>query len=92
AVGGLSGVLEVSAPLVRVGGLVVAMRGPHGKEEAARCEAAAGKLGLRLARLVELELPGGWGKRTVVAYEKAERTDVRFPRRAGIPFKRPLCV
>lgn len=92
AVGCLGGVLEVSAPLVKCGGLVVAMRGPRGSAEAESCIGAAMKLGLERRSALEYELPRGYGRRVVLVYEKVHSTGMEFPRRAGIPFKRPLCV
>ena len=90
AVGGLPSVLEVTAPLVRRGGVVIAMRGRKGVEEAGEAKRAALELGLEMEKVLRLELPGGYGERVVLAFQKARSTPEKYPRRSGVPFKRPL--
>jgi len=90
-VSALATLCEYCLPLVRVGGTFVASKGPRVDPEMASGRAAGEMLGGRLDRVVEYELPGGRGERRLVVYPKVAPTPPRFPRRAGLPSKRPLC-
>jgi len=47
-------------------------------------------LGGRLRRIVTVEIPGLAQPRSLVVIEKAALTPEKYPRRPGIPSKRPL--
>ncbi|MCO5168345.1 MAG: 16S rRNA (guanine(527)-N(7))-methyltransferase RsmG [Planctomycetes bacterium] len=82
--------LELTLPLVRVGGRAVLYRGPT--EAAADLEVArrvAPLLGGGLPDLVALTLPSG-ARRCLLVVPKVAPCPERFPRREGIPTKRPL--
>jgi 16S rRNA (guanine527-N7)-methyltransferase len=90
AVAPLCVLAEYCLPLCRVRGRVVAQKGSEGAEEAEGAVSAVELLGGTLAGVkpVELEeLPG----RTLVVIDKVARTPAEYPRRAGMPSKRPLC-
>ena len=82
-------VLELAAPLVRVGGSIVAWRGPRDVAEEARAAVAAGMLGLEVGP-VRAVAPFPGAERHLHEYLKVERTPSRFPRRPGRAGKRPL--
>ena len=52
---------------------------------------ALGELGGRLAEVRPVDLPE-LGNRVLVLVEKVSPTPVRYPRRPGIPAKRPLGI
>lgn len=81
-------VLELALPFVRPGGLLVAYKGPRVAEELAAGARAAEALGGRLERVVESGVPGA-DLRLVLARKLAPTPD-RYPRRTGVPEKRPL--
>ena len=81
---------EYTLPLCRPGGQVVAQKGPDVQAEVLGAERAISILGGRLRRLVEVELPGLAESRTLVVIDKVARTPDNYPRRPGIPRKRPL--
>jgi 16S rRNA (guanine527-N7)-methyltransferase len=83
-------VMEFLLPLVRVGGRVLAMKGESGPAEAHSADRAIGILGGHLQRLIPVTLPGVVEQRYLVVVEKIATTPERYPRRAGIPAKRPL--
>jgi 16S rRNA (guanine527-N7)-methyltransferase len=90
AVGSVPTCLELALPFVRVGGRVVLYRGPS--DAAAELEAAravAPLLGGAAPVDRALALPSGAGRR-LLTVEKVAPTDARYPRREGIPAKRPL--
>ena len=82
--------LEYLLPLVRVGGSVLAMKGESGPAEAQTAENAAQILGGHLRQLHPLTLPGVVEERYLVVVDKIAATPEKYPRRVGIPAKRPL--
>lgn len=90
AVAAVAPCLELTLPLVRVGGRVVLYRGPS--EAAGDLEVArrvAPLLGGGAPTLHALALPSG-ARRALLVVPKVAATPDRFPRREGIPTKRPL--
>jgi 16S rRNA (guanine527-N7)-methyltransferase len=85
-------VVEYCAPLVRVGGKILAMKGRLTEEELSRGVAASRELGLEIREVREVkyraELPQK--ERRLVVFEKILATPERFPRRPGLAKKRPL--
>jgi len=82
--------LEFLLPLVRVGGQVLAMKGESAAAEAHSAESAALILGGHLRQLTPITLPGVAEERYLVVVDKVAATPDKFPRRVGIPAKRPL--
>ena len=86
----LSLLLEYSLPYCRVGGMTVAHKHGGMEVELAEAEFALTELGGRVAGMFPVTLDGLTDDRTVVAFEKITPTPDRYPRRVGIPAKRPL--
>lgn len=82
--------VEYLLPLVRVGGFALAMKGESGPAEAQIAEHAIQILGGRIQQLIPVTLPGVEDERYLVIIEKTAATPERYPRRVGIPAKRPL--
>lgn len=81
---------EYLLPLVRVGGLMVAMKGENAPAEAHTAEYAFRMLGGHLRRLVPVALPGVAEERYLVVVDKAAATPPGYPRRVGHPARQPL--
>jgi 16S rRNA (guanine527-N7)-methyltransferase len=90
AVAELPVLVEYALPFCRLGGLFVAQKGPEGDAEAKAAEEAMAALGGVLRRIVHLELPHLAEPRSLVVIEKIAPTPEKYPRRPGIPSKRPL--
>lgn len=90
AVAELPVVVEYTLPFCKVGGWIVAQKGEAGAAEAWSAERAIALLGGELRRIVHVELPGLPEDRSLVIIEKVSPTPPAYPRRAGIPGKRPL--
>ena len=86
----LSLLLEYTLPFCRVGGRTVAHKHGGLEEELAGAEHALSELGGRVAGVYPVTLDGLTDNRVVVAFEKTAPTPDRYPRRVGIPAKRPL--
>ena len=86
AVGSAPAVLELTVPLVACGGVVLLPRGELSMDERNAVRDAAPMLGAEFVEEVPLE-----GQRRILVIAKRTRTPGRFPRRTGVPDKRPLC-
>lgn len=81
---------ELCLPFCRRGGLVVAHKGPGVDDEVSTAAKAIQELGGRLRAIREMPLQGLGLKGVLVVLEKVDSTPDRYPRRPGIPAKRPL--
>jgi 16S rRNA (guanine527-N7)-methyltransferase len=92
AVARLPVVAEYCVPLLREGGFVISMKGRLEDEELAEGERAAKRLGamvsrlIRVPRLPEIETKERW----LVILAKVAETPVEYPRKVGVPAKKPL--
>ena len=90
AVAQMSVLVEYALPLVRVGGIFVAQKGDDIEVEMKSAGAAIELLGGRLQEIKPVYLPGSEIARHLVVVQKLGPTTERYPRRPGIPAKRPL--
>jgi 16S rRNA (guanine527-N7)-methyltransferase len=90
AVAAMPVLAEFLLPLVRVGGRALAMKGENGPAEAQSAERAMRVLGGHLRQIVAVHLPGVVEERYLVVVEKVAATPANYPRRVGVPAKRPL--
>jgi 16S rRNA (guanine527-N7)-methyltransferase len=90
AVAELPVVAEYTLPFCKLGGWVVAQKGEAGAAEAWTAEQGIALLGGELRRVVPVELPGLPEDRSLIVIAKTGITPAAYPRRPGIPSKRPL--
>jgi 16S rRNA (guanine527-N7)-methyltransferase len=90
AVADLPVVVEYTLPFCKVGGWVIAQKGEAGAAEAWSADRSITLLGGELRRVVPVELAGLPEDRSLVVIEKTCPTPETYPRRPGIPGKRPL--
>ena len=79
AVARLNILLELTAPYVRVGGYVLAMKGTAAREELAEAKNAISRLGLQLERVVDFPVEDT--AHTVLVLKKVAHTPAQYPRR-----------
>ncbi|MFC1925623.1 16S rRNA (guanine(527)-N(7))-methyltransferase RsmG [Chloroflexota bacterium] len=89
AVGSLSTIAELALPFCRKGGLFIAPKKGQIEEEVSQARQAIDTLGGRLKEVKEVVVEG-LEPRSLVIIEKTGPTPQRYPRRAGVPAKRPL--
>ena len=90
AVAPLNLLCEYLLPFVKVGGQMLALKGPGLDEKVAAAENALAILGGRFLRSDALPIPGrDWDHREAWI-EKAALTPDKYPRKAGKPEKKPL--
>ena len=88
AVARLNILLELTAPYVKVGGAVLAMKGAMAKEELAEAESAIKKLGLKLDQVKEFPIDGT--SHAVIVLRKVAPTPKQYPRRFAKIKQAPL--
>ena len=90
AVDSLAVLVEYAAPLLRIGGALVAWKGAVEPAERRGGDRAAGLVGLKPAGARRVDPFEGALRRTLHVYVKALPTPDGFPRRPGMARKRPL--
>ena len=88
AVARLNILLELTAPYVKVGGAVLAMKGSAAREELAECAGAIKKLGLKLEDVKEYPIDGA--SHAVIVLRKVSSTPKQYPRRYAKIKQSPL--
>ncbi|CAM4262471.1 16S rRNA (guanine(527)-N(7))-methyltransferase RsmG [Weissella hellenica] len=80
---------ELTLPLVKVGGVLLAMKGSAANEELEEAQGAIKKLGGKIGESISVNLPNG-DPRTIIVIEKVGPTPNRYPRKPGDPARKPL--
>jgi len=88
AVARLNILLELTAPYVKVGGAVLAMKGAAAREELAEAQNAIHKLGLKVEKTQEFPVDGT--AHTVIVLRKVAHTPPQYPRRFAKIKQSPL--
>ena len=88
AVASLPVLTEYCLPFVKVGGSLVAYKGPDAEEEIKRAKNAINKLGGKFDRVENAGIEDL--SHNLVFIKKIKNTDKRFPRKPGTPSKEPL--
>lgn len=86
----LNVLVELGIPFLRIRGLFIAQKGQKIKEELEEARKAIEILGGELKGIISLRLPFSRKSRKLVIIEKILETSDKFPRRSGIPQKRPI--
>ena len=90
ALAALPVLVEYGLPLLRIGGVLATPKGSRVHEEKQASMAAIATLGGTLEPSIALSVAPGAPEQQVVFVRRTAPLDERFPRRAGIPTKRPL--
>ena len=88
AVARLNILLELTAPFVKVGGAVLAMKGSAAREELAEAKNAITKLGLKLEAVEDFPVDGT--AHSVIVLRKIKPTPAQYPRRYAKIKQSPL--
>ena len=88
AVARLNILLELTAPFVKVGGAVLAMKGSAAREELAEAKNAIAKLGLKLENVKDFPIDGT--NHSVIVLRKVKPTPPQYPRRYAKIKQSPL--
>ena len=90
AVANLRVLSEYLLPLVQVGGKMLAQKGERGPAEVHAAESAIKLLGGEVRQLIPVTLPRVVEERHLVLVDKVAATPPVYPRKPGVPAKKPL--
>lgn len=90
AVAPLSILAEYALPLLKIGGYFIAQKSKVSKEEVTQAESAIQILGGQIEKIMPTKVPFLEAVRHLVLIKKIHFTPVKYPRRVGVPLKRPL--
>ncbi|TSC57406.1 MAG: 16S rRNA (guanine527-N7)-methyltransferase [Candidatus Peregrinibacteria bacterium Greene0416_19] len=90
AVAPISVLLEYASPFAKVGGRVVLWKSMHIEEELKDSLLARAEVSCHLVDQHEYVLPGDWGKRQLLVFEKSATLSKKYPRAVGVPGKKPI--
>lgn len=90
AVANLSTLSEYCIPFVKEDGFFISYKAGESEEEINNSKNAIKILGGKINKVEEFVLPGTDVSRVFVFIRKQELTDKKYPRKAGVPAKKPL--
>jgi 16S rRNA (guanine527-N7)-methyltransferase len=90
ALASLPVICEYAAPLLRLGGALIAWKGSRSAEEEAAGARAASKVGLGDAQMVPVSPFTGTDAKHLYVYSKISDTPSAYPRRVGAARKKPI--
>nr|MBN1229024.1 16S rRNA (guanine(527)-N(7))-methyltransferase RsmG [Anaerolineae bacterium] len=90
AVAGMPTLAEYMLPLAKLGGRCLSQKGENAPQEVVEAQNAIQILGGKVVQLIPLELPTVAETRYLVDIAKVASTPPQYPRRPGIPSKRPI--
>ena len=91
AVANLTVLSEYCLPYVKEDGYFLPYKSGDIKEEAANSKKAVKILGGNIEDIISFEIPDTDMARTILKIHKTKVTPKRFPRKAGLPTKEPIC-
>lgn len=90
AVAALAILAEYTLPLVKVGGLVIVQKGQNPAAEVNEATRALEVLGGQVKQILPVTVPGLAAARHLIVIQKNQPTPKQYPRRPGLPAKRPI--
>ena len=90
AVARLNVLVELCLPFVEPGGIFAAYKGPEGDQECTEAENALKQLNSEVVQTWKYSLPENMGERVLILMRKNQPLSAKYPRKAGVPAKRPL--
>lgn len=90
AVANLATLLEYLMPLIKVDGKCICMKGSEIKDEISQSQKAIKILGGKIENIDTFKLPNSDINRNILIVKKIDKTDKKYPRKAGTPSKDPI--
>jgi 16S rRNA (guanine527-N7)-methyltransferase len=81
---------EYTLPFVKRGGVMIAQKGQHPADEVKAAANALGILGGKVSQILPVAVPGLDAERHLVVIQKNKLTPSQYPRRPGLPAKKPI--
>ncbi len=90
AVARLNILAELCIPLVKIGGLFVAMKSVESEQEFLEAKGAIKALGAEYLKTISVELPNQMGHREILVFKKVNKTPSKYPRQFSQIKNKPL--
>lgn len=90
AVANLSVLVEYCLPFVKIGGIMLGMKGGDAAEEVKQAQKAIKFLGGEVVKVEKIKLPFSEITHSIVEIKKVKNTPRDYPRKAGKPEKEPI--
>lgn len=90
AVANMAVLAEYCMPFIKVGGCLMAYKGPEAYDEAEKAENALKLLGGEISEIRDAKLEKYDISHKIIVIKKIKSTVPKYPRKAGIPAKEPL--
>ena len=91
AVANMSTLSEYCLPFVKIGGTFISYKSGEIEEELCAAKKAIFLLGGQIKKVIPFQLDGTDISRSFVMIGKEKKTPKAYPRKSGIPSKKPLC-
>ncbi len=88
----LATLAEVTLPFCKMGGATIAIKGTGIDKDVDRAMNAIDKTGGRLEDVMQVDLDELARTTVLVILRKERPTPANYPRRTGVPFKRPILL
>ena len=82
--------VELTLPFLKAGGFALLYKGKDYEHELGQSGNAVAILGGEVIHVIKAELPEDFGTRNIIMIKKIKTTPEKFPRKAGIPQKKPI--
>ncbi|MDR0614565.1 MAG: 16S rRNA (guanine(527)-N(7))-methyltransferase RsmG [Lactobacillales bacterium] len=83
---------ELTLPFVKKGGYFIALKAGKAIEEVEEAKVAIALLGGQIVDIKEYQLPVLGDSRFLIIIKKCKKTPNKYPRKAGIPNKKPITI
>ncbi|RJQ31885.1 MAG: 16S rRNA (guanine(527)-N(7))-methyltransferase RsmG [Actinobacteria bacterium] len=90
ALGSLATTFELAVPLLNIGGYFIAQKAKINDSELSQAKEATKYLNCEIEDIIAVKVPFMEGQRSLVVVRKKGNTSPKYPRRPGIPAKKPL--
>ena len=90
AVANMTVLTEYLLPLTKIGGNCICMKGAEIEDELENAKYAIKLLGGKVDKVEKIEISDEHMGRNIILIKKQENTPKQYPRKAGIPLKKPL--
>ncbi len=90
AVSSLPVLAEYTLPFVKLDGIMVAQKGRHPAKEVEAASKALDILGGEINQILHVAVPGLEAPRHLIIIQKIKPTPKQYPRRPGLPTKKPI--
>ena len=90
AVANLTALSEYCLPFVKIGGELIALKGPEAEQEVRQAKKAIQVLGGEVTEIKQITIPYIELRHTLVLIKKVRQTPSQYPRKAGKVLKNPI--